>query len=82
MNDWRGWLIEATDWHAPLYIAGEMPPGHIAWTGEMTQALGFRKKKEAEEWVERMGTVARDTMKVRVKFHPWRTASKANEVQK
>lgn len=72
--DWRGWTIRMKNWHAPLYVQAEMPPGHIAWTGDKNKAIGFRKKREAYEFIERLNENPDGCI---VSFSPWRAAPQA-----
>lgn len=69
-TDWRGWLIHATNWHGPLLVGGEWPKGHIAWVHDESQAKGFRKKREAQEFMDNVPNHGGLTYELR--FHPWR----------
>jgi hypothetical protein len=68
-TDWRGWTIRLKDWPVTLYVQDEMPKGHAAWTDDKDKAKGFRKKREAEEFISRLGGIAETVV---VEFTPWR----------
>ena len=67
--DYAGWTIQLKNWHTPLYVQAEMPRGHVAWTGKLEKALGFKKKREAIEFLERLGE---NVDGCDLRFHPWR----------
>jgi len=49
-----GWTIRLKNWHAPLYVRAEMPPKHVAWTGNRDDAMRFPHRKDALAFLERL----------------------------
>lgn len=75
-GDYAGWTIQLKNWQSPLYVQAELPARHIAWTADLKRALGFKKKREAVEFLERLGENVDGCL---LRFHPWRRSQRRGE---
>jgi hypothetical protein len=50
-----GWTVRLKNWHAPMYVQCESPPGHIWWTGSRDEAKHFKRHIDAVRFMTGLG---------------------------